>query len=79
MQASSTYKITNPEMGSFIEFRTSRIPGLNRKAPGELVTIEFPSTPDVVQAALEYAAGCPESRLLNIRTRLFRRIREVKS
>lgn len=78
MQASSSYKITNPEIASFIEHRTSRVPDLYRNAPGELVTIEFPSTDDVVQAALEYAAGCPESRLLNIRTRLFRRIREVK-
>lgn len=77
MQAPSTYKITNPEMASFIESKTGRIPDLYRNAPGELVSIEFPATPDVVQAALEYAAGCPESRLLNIRTRLFRRIREV--
>lgn len=78
MQASSSYKITNPEIASFIEFRTNRISVLNRNAPGELVTIEFPSDDDVVHAALEYAAGCPESRLLNIRTRLYRRIREVK-
>lgn len=79
MKAPSAYRITNTEMGSHIEFKTGRIPDLYRNAPGELVTIEFPSTPDVVQAALEYAAGCPESRLLNIRTRLFRRIREVKA
>ena len=79
MQASSSYKITNPEIASFIEYRTGRIPALCGKAHDEFVTIEFPSTSDVVQAALEYAAGCPESRLLNIRTRLFRRIREVKS
>ncbi|MBV5341834.1 MAG: hypothetical protein J0665_20145 [Deltaproteobacteria bacterium] len=79
MQASSSYKITNPEIASFIEYRTGRIPALCGKSPGELVTIEFPSTDDVVQAALEYVAGCPESRLLNIRTRLYRRIREVKA
>lgn len=78
MKSPSLYKITNPEMGSFIEFRTERIPELSRNSPGELVTIEFPSTPDVVQAALEYAAGCPEAKLLNIRTRLYRRIREVR-
>jgi hypothetical protein len=79
MQASSPYRITNPEMASFIESKTGRVPDLYRNTPGELVTIEFPSSDDVVQAALEYAAGCPESRLLNIRTRLFRRIREVKA
>jgi len=78
MQASSSYKITNPEIASFIESRTGRIPDLYRNAPGELVTIEFPSSDDVVHAVLEYAGGCPESRLLNIRTRLYRRIREVK-
>lgn len=78
MQAPSSYKITNPEMGSYIERETGRVPDLYRNTPGELVTIEFPATPDVVQAALEYAGGCPEARLLNIRTRLYRRIREVK-
>ena len=78
MKAPSSYKITNPEIASFIEFRTGRISDLYRNAPGKLVTIEFPSTPDVIQAALEYAGGCPESRLLNIRTRLYRRIREVQ-
>ena len=78
MTSPSAYRITSPELGSHIEHKTGRIPALHRNAPGELVTIEFPSTPDVIQAALEYAGGCPESRLLNIRTRLFRRIREVK-
>lgn len=78
MKASSPYKITSPEMASYIESRTGIVPDLHRNAPGELVIIEFPSTPDVISAALEYAGGCPESRLLNIRTRLFRRIREVR-
>lgn len=78
MKEPSPYRITSPEMGSYIEYRTGLVSDLYRNAPGELVVIEFPSTPDVIAAALEYAAGCPESRLLNIRTRLFRKIREVK-
>lgn len=78
MPATSQFKTTNQDIASFVEFKTGRIPELSRDAPGDLVTIKFPSTPDVVQAAIEFAAGCSESRLLGIRNRMFRRIREKK-
>jgi hypothetical protein len=79
MPATSQFKTTNQDIASFIEYKTGRIPELSRDAPSHLVTIKFPSTPDVVEAAIEFAAGCPESRLLCIRNRLFRRIRGLKS
>lgn len=77
MPEPSRFKTTIPELAAFVEFKSGIIPDLFRDLPGGLVTIEFPSTSAVVDAALAYAAGCPESRLLNIRTRLYRRIREV--
>lgn len=78
MPATSQFKTTNQEIAAFIEFKTRKIPELSRDNPGDLVTIKFPSTPDVMQAAMDFAAGCPESKLLGIRSRLFRRIREVR-
>ncbi|EKD97179.1 MAG: hypothetical protein ACD_23C01023G0003 [uncultured bacterium] len=64
MPATSQFKTTNQEITSFIEFKTGRIPELSRDAPGDLVTIKSPSTLDVAQAAIKFAAGCPESKLL---------------
>jgi hypothetical protein len=78
MTATSQFKTTNQDTAAFITHRTGRTPELKRSGYGELVTITFPSTPDVLQAAVEFAAGCPESNLLGIRNRLFRMIREVK-
>ncbi len=80
MQAinSKPFTTTSAEMGSFLEFKTGIIPHLTRERAGDLVKISFPGSDEIFQAALEYAAGCPESRLLNIRTRLYRRIREVQ-
>lgn len=78
MSANSQFKTTNQDAAAFIEHRTGRIPELHRSAPGELVTITFPSSTDVIHAASEFAAGCPEARLLGIRNRLFKRIREVR-
>jgi len=78
MQATSQFKTTSAEVGAFIEHRTKKIPALVRDFPGDLVKICFPSTPDVVQAAMDFASGCQEAHLLGTRSRLYRRIREVK-
>lgn len=75
--ASSSFKTTNPDLATYIEFCSGIVPDLHRENPASLVTIEFPATQEVVDAALEYASGCCESHLLNLRTRLYRRIREV--
>lgn len=71
------FKTTSADVAAFIEHRTNIIPELIQERPGELIGITFPSTSEVMRAAVDFASGCPEARLLGIRSRLYRRIREV--
>jgi hypothetical protein len=72
------FKTTSAEVGAFIETRTGIIPELTRDNLSDLVKICFHSNTAVMDAAIKYAEGCPEARLIGIRSRLYRRIREVQ-
>lgn len=77
MLTPNVYRVQNLEIATFIEHRTKITPTLKPTPGSRVVEIEFPATPEVVRAAMEYAGGCPEARLLATRARLYRRIREV--
>jgi hypothetical protein len=77
MTTPSVYRVQNLEIAAFIEHRTKITPTLKSNPGCRMVEIEFPASPEVVRAAMEYTGGCPEARLLATRARLYRRIREV--
>lgn len=77
MNTPSVYRVQNLEIASFIEHQTGITPSLRPQPGSRVVEIEFPASPEVVQAAMQYAGGCPEARLLATRARLYRKIREA--